>query len=95
MHSVCFWFCAMLALCGTCVAADDAVAGLLEVARTHVEISERTQGDTQLWGRVGGSGAERASARLLRDQLRPYLEDVKLETVEKSEILAARWIGNC
>ncbi len=64
---------------------------LLDLARPHVEISEGTRDDTQLWGRIGGSAAERRSARVLRDQLQPYLPDVTLEPVAFDAYRPRRW----
>ncbi len=64
---------------------------LLDLARQHVEIAEGTRDDTMLWGRIGGSAAERASAELLRDQLRPYLAGTILEPVEFNAYRPRRW----
>lgn len=60
---------------------------LLEVAAGHVAIAESTREDSMLWGRLGGSEAERASAHLLARQLRP--SDV--EPVEYSAYRPEAW----
>jgi len=71
--------------------AEPGDVALLELARPHVAIAEGTRSETMLWGRVGGSAAERASAELLRDQLLPHLPDAALEPVEFEAYRARRW----
>ena len=64
---------------------------LLEIAKNHVLLAEATRSRGQLWGRLGGSDAERASARLFAKQLSPYLVDVELEPFTFSAFRPARW----
>lgn len=72
------------------VARDDAT-DLLEVAKNHVQLAEATRSRAQLWGRLGGSDAERASARLFARQLNPYAVSVELESFAFSAYRPARW----
>jgi hypothetical protein len=60
---------------------------LLEIAAAHVAVAESTREDAMLWGRLGGSEAERTSARMLAQQLRP--SDV--EPVEYSAYRPQTW----
>ncbi len=55
---------------------------LLPIAAGHVEIAEESEPSSMLWGRIGGSEAERSSARLLAEQLRPWVSEVGLESFE-------------
>ena len=55
---------------------------LLPLAAGHVAIADASEPRSMLWGRIGGSEAERASARLLADQLRPWLPDASVEAYE-------------
>jgi hypothetical protein len=64
---------------------------LLEVARSHVQIAEATRGYKPLWGRLGGSEAERASSRLFAKQLKPHLNKVGLEAFAFSAFRPSRW----
>ena len=52
---------------------------LLELAAGHVAIAEDSKTSSMLWGRIGGTEAERQSARLLVDQLRPYVDEAGVE----------------
>lgn len=52
---------------------------LIELATPHVQAAEKSRDTQKLWGRIGGSEAERASARILHDQLKPYVDRVTLE----------------
>lgn len=64
---------------------------LMSLASGHVRIAEASQDATMLWGRVGGSAAERASARLLADQLRRFVPKVTIESFEFSAPRPVRW----
>ncbi len=64
---------------------------LLEIAAAHVRLAEATRAQTQLWGRIGGSEAERASARLLAEQLRPSLGSVELESFSFTAFRPTQW----
>ncbi len=64
---------------------------LLEIARSHVRIAEATRGYKPLWGRLGGSEAERTSSRLFAKQLKPYVDKVELETFVFSAFRPSRW----
>ncbi len=55
---------------------------LLSLAAEYVELAEASEPLSMLWGRIGGSEAERASARLLAEQLRPWVTEVGLESFE-------------
>ena len=63
---------------------------LYEIAAAHVRIAEESRSD-YLWGRIGGSPAERKSARLLADQLRPVLAAVQLERYEFAAHRPSSW----
>ncbi|MEK6299949.1 MAG: M28 family peptidase [Acidobacteriota bacterium] len=71
------------------VLADD--PDLLEIAKGHVQLAEATRSRAQLWGRLGGSDAERASARLFAKQLNPYVVGAELESFAFSAYRPARW----
>lgn len=64
---------------------------LLEVAKRHVQLAEATRSHSQLWGRLGGSEAERASARLFAKQLKPYARSVEVEPFTFSAYRPIRW----
>ena len=64
---------------------------LLEVAKSYVHLAEGTRSRSQLWGRLGGSEAERESARLFAKQLKPYALNVELEPFAFSAFRATRW----
>lgn len=64
---------------------------LLEIARGHVELAEASQSETMLWGRVGGSEAERESARLLAMQLSPWVNVRPPEPVEFEAYRPQHW----
>lgn len=66
--------------------------GLMDVAAAHVKIAEDSRGEAgigsaplaesggqRLWGRLGGSRAEGASAGLLHEQLRPWVNGIDQE----------------
>lgn len=63
---------------------------LKEIAATHTAIAER---DTRpkIWGRIGGSPAEHASAAALRDQLKNILPQVTLEEFRFDAHRALDW----
>jgi hypothetical protein len=42
---------------------------LYEIAAEHVQLADESKDKHKLWGRIGGSDAERASAKLLAEQL--------------------------
>lgn len=52
---------------------------LLHVAAGHVRIAEAGLNRFGLWGRLGGSAAEHASARLFEKQIKPYLRSLNVE----------------
>lgn len=56
-----------------------------------MRIAEETRGRRRMWGRLGGSSAERASARLLADQLRPWSHEVRLESFDLQAHRPRRW----
>jgi hypothetical protein len=64
---------------------------LFEVAKSHVQIAEATRGYKPLWGRLGGSEAERASSRLFAKQLEPFVDKIGLEAFEFSTFRPSRW----
>ncbi|MFP6596671.1 MAG: M28 family peptidase, partial [Candidatus Hydrogenedentota bacterium] len=64
---------------------------LIEIALVHVEIAESDQDRAMLWGRLGGSEAERESARLLAVQLSPYARVEPPESVEFEAYRPLRW----
>lgn len=64
---------------------------LIEVAADHVRIAEATKGQTQLWGRIAGTDAERASADLLAKQLQPWVDEVYKEAFNFSAHRPKEW----
>lgn len=54
---------------------------LKPIAEAHIKSTLENRGNSQLWGRLGGSKAEVASAFLMLEQLGPYLDTVRMETV--------------
>jgi len=52
---------------------------LLALAAAHVRLAEADRSRSALWGRLGGSAAERASARLFERQIKPYIRKTELE----------------
>ncbi len=67
--------------------AQDTEPSLLSIARAHIQIAESTRSESHLWGRLGGSEAERQSAHLLASQLRP----ADVEPVEFSTYRPVEW----
>lgn len=51
---------------------------LLRIAAEHVRVAEADRGRSELWGRLGGSSAEHAAARLFEKQIKPYVRSSKL-----------------
>ena len=64
---------------------------LLAIAAEHVRISEADRVRGGLWGRIGWSESERASARLLAAQLGRYLPQAKLEEFRFRAYRPASW----
>lgn len=64
---------------------------LLAVAEGHVRLAGQNRGKTMLWGRIGGSEAERASARLLAEQLKPWVDSTALESFQFSTHRPFKW----
>ncbi len=64
---------------------------LLEIAKSHVQLAEATRSPSKLWGRLGGTEAERASARLFAKQLEPYARSIELEPFTFHAHRPARW----
>jgi len=64
---------------------------LLALAAAHVQLAEADRGRSVLWGRLGGSAAERASARLFGKQIKPDIRRTKLESFKFSAYRPARW----
>ncbi len=60
------------------------------VVKSHVAIAELSRGKRKLWGRIGGSAEERASATLLSTQMRPYC-NANLEPVRYSSERVFDW----
>lgn len=75
-------------LIGYCARPQPAPAAtspdLLALAAAHVRLAEADRGRSVLWGRLGGSAAERTSARLFEKQIKPYVRKTKLEAFEFS-----------
>lgn len=63
----------------------------LALAAAHVRIAEATRDKNRLWGRLGGSEAERAAARLMERQLKAWLEAVELEPFSFAAHRPLRW----
>jgi Peptidase family M28 len=64
---------------------------LKPVAAAHIDSTHACQGETMLLGRLGGSDAERASAKLMLEQLSPYLDEVHLESFELKTHRPVSW----
>jgi hypothetical protein len=64
---------------------------LLRIAAEHVRIAEADRGRSALWGRLGGSAAEHASARLFDRQIKPYLRSSKLEPFKFTAYRPTNW----
>jgi hypothetical protein len=64
---------------------------LKEVAAAHVRIAERTRKPYTLWGRIGGSAAERESAQVCVAQLRPFVEKAHVEEFSLVAHRPATW----
>lgn len=63
-----------------------------EVAAAHVRIAEKTRQPNTFWGRVGGSAAERESARLCARQLRPFVKTATTERFQFTAHRTATWV---
>ena len=72
-------------------AAQAAPGDLREIARSHVEIAAKHRGRARIWGRIGGSEAEHASAAALVEQLRKYLPQAALEPFSFQAHRALDW----
>ncbi|MBS1828394.1 MAG: M28 family peptidase [Acidobacteria bacterium] len=70
--------------------APSAELRLKEIAAVHTAIAERDQRN-KVWGRIGGSPAEHASATALREQLSRILPQVALEEFEFQAHRSADW----
>ncbi len=68
-----------------------AAPDLIAVAAEHVRIAEATRGATPLWGRIGGSQAERDSAMALAAQLVPYVDEVGIEPYQLTAHRPTAW----
>ena len=68
-----------------------AAPNLIAVAAEHVRIAETTRGSTPLWGRIGGSQAERESAMALASQLVPYVDEVAVEPYQFTAHRPIEW----
>lgn len=64
---------------------------LLRVAAEYVRLAEADRGRAALWGRLGGSVAEHASARLFEKQIKPYLRSSKLEPFKFTAYRPTSW----
>lgn len=64
---------------------------LIKAAAGHIALARATEGQTMLWGRLGGAQAERESARLLADQLRPWVDDAAVEAFDLNAHRPDRW----
>jgi hypothetical protein len=70
---------------------EPSLSDLLRIATEHVRIAEAARGRFKLWGRVGGSAAEHASARLFERQIKPYLQSSKLEPFKFTAHRPVNW----
>jgi len=68
--------CALLIVPALLHAQEDVPSqlSLLDIARAHIDIALESRADSQLWGRIAGSAAERKSAQTLAAQLKPYVD---------------------
>jgi len=64
---------------------------LLRIAAEHVRIAEVNRGRSALWGRIGGSAAEHAAARLFDRQIKPFLRSSKLEPFKFTAHRPTNW----
>lgn len=64
---------------------------LLALAAAHVRLAEADQGKSLLWGRIGGSPAEHASARLFAKQINAYIRKVRLESFKFTAYRPTQW----
>lgn len=86
-------------LIGFCVSGSDRLAtaansqtpDLLSLAAAHVRIAEANRRRSALWGRLGGSATERASAHLFEKQIKPYLGACELDSFKFSAYRPTRW----
>jgi len=65
---------------------------LKQIAAAHVRIAERTRKPYTLWGGIGGSAAERESARMGVAQLRPFVEKADVEEFPLKAHRPATWV---
>jgi len=65
---------------------------LKPVANSHLQFTLEHKNEFQLWGRLGGSTAERASAKLMLEQLAPYLNFVALEKFSLWTHRPTKWV---
>jgi len=64
---------------------------LFRIAAEHVRLAEANRGHSELWGRLGGSSAEHAAARLFEKQIKPYVRSSKLEPFKFRAYRPADW----
>jgi hypothetical protein len=64
---------------------------LRDVAAVHVAIAEKDKGRRKVWGRIGGTPTEHASAAALADQLKRFLPQVALEPFRFDAHRALDW----
>jgi hypothetical protein len=64
---------------------------VLDLARRHVKIAEANGEQRMLWGRLGGSREERASAALVARQLGPFVDRATLEPLTVPVYRAVSW----
>lgn len=71
--------------------SDGPSPNLLRIAADHVRLAEADRGRSALWGRIGGSVAEHASARLFDKQIKPYLRSSKIEPFRFTASRPTNW----
>lgn len=73
------------------LAARGKAVDVLDLVRRHVKIAEANGERRMLWGRLGGSQEERASAALVSKQLGPFVDRAKLEPLTVPAYRATGW----